>query len=147
MIFQRNERGQATVEMLLVVLILTLVSLGAMEIARGYAVKQAMDVGVAKAVRGLSIDPSQWAWADNTVRNEVGGNVLGGGYGASLTLEIRDRWGNAITPDQLNDPARMPYGSVFWIRASVPFLARAPFLNLTTRQIEIWHSGVIQRWP
>ena len=154
MTFQRNERGpvcrqagQATVEMLLVVLILTLVSLGAFEIARGYAIKQAMDVGVAKAVRGLSIDSSQWAWADSTIHNEVGGNVLGGGYGASLSLEIHDRWGNAITPAQLNDPATMPYGSVFWIRATVPFLAHAPFLNLTTRQIEIWHSGVIQRWP
>ncbi len=147
MTFQRNERGQATVEMLLVVLILTLISLGAFEIARGYAIKQSMDVGVAKAVRGLSIDSSQWAWADSTIRNEVGGNVLGGGYGASLSLEIRDRWGNAITPAQLNDPATMPYGSVFWIRASVPYLPHAPFLNLTTRQIEIWHSGVIQRWP
>jgi len=145
--FQWNERGQATVEMLLVVLLLTLTSLGALEIARGYAVKQSMDVGVAKAVRGLSIDSSQWAWADNTIRNEVSGNVLGGGYGASLAIEIRDRWGTAITPDQLNDPAMMPYGSVFWIRAYVPFLARAPFLNLTTRQIEVWHSGVIQRWP
>lgn len=145
--FQWNERGQATVEMLLVVLLLTLTSLGALEIARGYAVKQSMDVGVAKAVRGLSIDPSQWAWADNTVRNEVGGNVLGGGYGSSLTIELHDRWGNVITPAQLNDPAVMPYGSVFWIRAYVPFLARAPFLNLSTRRIEIWHSGVIQRWP
>ncbi len=145
--FQRNERGQATVEMLLVVLILTLASLGAIEIARGYAVKQAMDVGVAKAARGLSIDSSQWAWADSTIRNEVAGNVLGGGYGASLTLEIRDRSGNPLTPGQLDDPATMPYGSVFWLRASVPFLAHAPFLNLATRHIEVWHSGVIQRWP
>ncbi len=144
---QRNERGQATVEMLLVVLILTLISLSTFEIARGYAIKQSMDVGVAKAVRGLSVDSSQWAWADSTIRNEVSGNVLGGGYGASLSLEIRDRWGNAITPAQLNDPATMPYGSVFWIRASVPYLPHARFLNLASRQIEIWHSGVIQRWP
>ncbi len=142
-----NERGQATVEMLLVVLLLTLLSLGALEIARGYSVKQAMDVGVAKAARGLSIDSSQWDWADNTIRNEVSGNVLGGGYGASLIVEIHDRRGNVVTPAQLDDPAVMPYGSVFWIRAYVPFLARAPFLSLATRRIEVWHSGVIQRWP
>ncbi len=143
----RGQRGQASVEMLIVVLILTLVSLGAIEIARGYAIKNAMEIGVAKAARGLSIDPSQWSWADNTVRNEVSGNVLGGGYGSSLALEIRDRVGNVLTPAQLNDPAVMPYGSVFWMRAYVPFLARAPFLNLGTRQIEVWHSGVVQRWP
>ena len=143
----KDERGQASVEMLLVVLILTVASLGAFEIARGYAVKQSMDVGVAKAVRGLSIDPSQWAWADNTVRNEVGGNVLGGGYGSSLAIEIHDRWGNVITPSQLNDPAVMPYGSVFWVRAYVTFLPHAPFLNLSARQIQVWHTGVIQRWP
>ncbi len=145
--YQSNERGQATVEMLLVVLLLTLLSLGTLEIARGYAVKQAMDVGVAKAARGLSIDSSQWSWADTTIRNEVAGNVLGGGYGASLLVEIRDRSGNPLSPGQLNDPAVMPYGSVFWLRASVPFLAHAPFLGLPARQIEVWHSGVIQRWP
>ncbi len=142
-----DERGQATVEMLLAVLILALLSLGTIEIARGYAVKHAMEVGTAQAARGLSIDTSQWDWADTTIRREVTTNVLGGDYGSNLSIQLFDQAGFPLAPAQLNDAAAMPYGSVFWVRVSVPFVPHAPFLNLDERTMQVWHSGVVQRWP
>ena len=140
----KHERGQVSIELLLSIMILAVLFFGGFELARGIAVKHALDVGVSNAARGLSLDPTQWGWADTLVRNEVNANVMGGGLGDNVVLRVFDGAGNEITPATL---AVYTFGSQFRLRAEVPFQAVAPFVSTSGRTISADHWVLVERYP
>ncbi len=140
----KHERGNAIVEMVLVLPILMMLLLGAFELARGIAAHHALDSGVATAARGLSIDPTQYDWAETAIRNSVGGNVLCAGLGGAVTVRLTDAHGAALSADALS---ALAFGTPFWVEADIPFTAAVPFLALPGRTIAAAHTEVIERWP
>ena len=140
----KHERGNAIVEMVLVLPILVMLLFGGFELSRGIAAHHALDTGVSTAARGLSIDPAQYDWAENAIRNSVGGNVLCAGLGSSVTVRVYDRYGATLAPDQLDT---LGFGAPFWIEATLPFSAAVPFVSLPGRTIAVVHTEVIERWP
>lgn len=142
---RRRERGQASIELLLAVLVLSALFFGGVELAKGVAVKHALDVGVSEAARGLALDPTQYTWADALVRAEVTDNVMGGDLGSSITLRLLDAGGAEITPAMLVGYA---FGTTFRVRAEVPFQAVVPFVpGLSARAIAAEHWAVVERYP
>lgn len=140
----KDERGNVIVEMVLVLPILVMLLFGGFELSRGIAAHHALDTGVSTAARGLSIDPAQYDWAENAIRNSVSGNVLCAGLGSAVTIRVYDRHNATLTPDQLDT---LGFGAPFWIEASLPFAAVVPFVNLPGRNIAVVHTEVIERWP
>jgi Flp pilus assembly protein TadG len=143
-VVMKEERGNAIVEMVLVLPILVLLLFGGFELSRGIAAHHALDTGVSTAARGLSIDPAQYDWAETTIRNSVSGNVLCAGLGSSVTIHIYDQYGATLTPEQLD---MLGFGAPFWIEATLPFTAVVPFVNLPGRTIAVAHTEVVERWP
>ena len=138
-----NERGQATVELLLILFVFVVLLFGAFELGKGIALKHALDVATEKAARLLSIDPTDFGSADALIRAEVNGSLLGGGYGSLVTIGLYDAdTQGPITPD---DVAVAPFSYRFLVQASVPFAADVPFLNLTGRTITAAHYGIVDR--
>ena len=76
---RRKNDGQASVEALLVLMLLGLLIFGGIELSRGVAVRQALDSGCGAAVRALSLDPGQWSFSANLVQQSVQQNVMGAG--------------------------------------------------------------------
>ena len=140
----KRERGQVSIEMLFGTMILALLFFGGFEPARGIAVKHALDVGVSNAARGLSLDPTQWAWADTLVRNEVNANVMGGGLGDSVVLRVFDGAGNEITPVALSG---YTFSTQFRLHGEVPFQAVVPFITTGARTIAADHWVLVERYP
>lgn len=139
-----QERGNAVVEMTLALPILVMLLFGGFELSRGIAAHHALDTGAATAARGLSIDPSRYDWAEEAIRRSVDGNILCAGLGGAVAVRLYDQYGAALSPEQLN---ALGFGAPFWIEATVPFTAVAPFVNLSDRVIVAAHTEVIERWP
>jgi Flp pilus assembly protein TadG len=138
-----RQRGQATVELLLVLFVLLVLLFGAFGLGQGVALKHALDVATEKAARLLSIAPADFASADALVRAEVNASVLGGGYGSAVSLSLFDA--NSGNPLSEWDLASASFGYRFGVQASVPFLADVPLLNLTPRAITVAHYGLVER--
>ncbi len=139
----QRERGQATVELLLILFIFVVLIFGAFGLGQGIALRHALDVATEKAARLLSINPGDFATAEGLVRREVDASVLGGGYGAAVSLGLFDADTNAPISDL--DLAQAAFGYRFGVQASVPFLADVPFVNLTPRTITVAHYGLVDR--
>ncbi len=56
---KHTECGQASVEALLVLMILGMLIFGGIELSQGVAVRQALDSGAGAAARALSLDPTK----------------------------------------------------------------------------------------
>jgi hypothetical protein len=82
------ERGQASVELVLILFIVLSLVFGAFSLGQGVAVKHALDVATEKAARLLSIAPDNFAAADLLIRREVDASVLGGGYGSQVGISL-----------------------------------------------------------
>ena len=138
-----KERGQATVELLLILFVFVVLIFGTFELGKGIALKHALDVATEKAARLLSIDPTDFGSADALIRAEVNGSLLGGDYGSLVTIGLYDAGTQGpITPD---DVAAAPFSYRFLVQASVPFAADVPFLDLTGRTITAAHYGIVDR--
>lgn len=138
-----RQRGQATVELLLVLFVLLVLLFGAFGLGQGVALRHALDVATEKAARLLSIAPDDFASADALVRAEVNASVLGGGYGSAVTVSLFEA--SSGTPIGAGDLAAAPFGYRFGVQATVPFLADAPLLNLSARTITVAHYGLVER--
>jgi Flp pilus assembly protein TadG len=141
----RSEEGQGTVELLLVVLILTLLFFGAVELGRGVLLKHALDVGTEKAARMLSIVPADFATAEGIIRTEVNANLLGGGYGDQVTVRLYDA--GTLTTIAPADLAAAPFGYRFLVGAELPWQALVPFVSLGGRTLTAAHQGIVERIP
>ena len=82
-------KGQASVEALLVLMILGLLIFGGIELSRGVAVRQALDSGSGAAVRALSLDPCAMEHLPvNLIQQSVNQNVMGAG--PTISVQIYD---------------------------------------------------------
>jgi Flp pilus assembly protein TadG len=141
----RRKIGQGAIEILLVVLILALVFFGAVELGRGVGLKHQLDVGTEKAARQLSINPSDYATPEGTIRAEVDGNFLGSGYGSQVVVSLCDAQTLAfIAPADL---AAAPFGYRFLVIARLDWQPLVPFVSLDSRTLTAVHQGIVERFP
>jgi hypothetical protein len=136
----RFQRGQATLEILIVLLILIPLIFGGIELSRGVAVRAALDSGVGVAVRTLSIDPTQWDWSANVVATTVAQNVFGC-TGCTVHLAAYNSDG-----DQINEGiGSLTYGEPFYLEGWVVFTPDIPLITLAPITIRVRHYGIIER--
>ena len=88
---RKDQKGQAAVEALLVLMIMALVIFGGLELSRGVAIRQALDSSTGAAVRALSLDPAQWSYSRDLVRDGTNQNVMG--ESVTTTLQVFDAAG------------------------------------------------------
>jgi hypothetical protein len=136
------EQGQASVEALLVLMILATVIFGGIELSRGVAIRQALDSSTAAAARALSLDPTQWGYSNSLVQQATDQNVMG--LGSEVTLQVLDASGAGRSSSWL---AGSPFGTSFILEASTPFQADIPFLSTSGITIQVRHWGIVERYP
>jgi hypothetical protein len=141
--FRRNrfQRGQATLEILIVLLILIPLIFGGIELSRGVAIRSALDSGVGIAARTLSIDPTQWDWSANLVATTVTNNILGCIAPCIVHLEAYTSSGTLIN----EGISSLSYGAPFYLVGWVVFSPEIPLLNPGPITIRVRHYGVIER--
>ena len=139
---RRKNDGQASVEALLVLMLLGLLIFGGIELSRGVAVRQALDSGCGAAVRALSLDPGQWSFSANLVQQSVQQNVMGAGPATSL--KVYDSSNTLRSSAWLSGS---PFGTTFVLEASAPFQTDIPFLTDQTITIRVRHYGIVERYP
>jgi Flp pilus assembly protein TadG len=139
---KRNNKGQAAVEALLVLMILLPVIFGGIELSRGVAIRQALDSGAGAAVRALSLDPTQWSYASDVVQQGVNQNVMG--ENVATILQVYDSGGTLRSSAWLSGS---PFGTSFILEATAPFQADIPFLSEPMMTIRVRHWGIVERYP
>ena len=139
---RRDPSGQASVEALLVLMILVLLIFGGIELSRGVAVRQALDSGASVAARALSLDPGQWSFAEQALQQAVDQNMLGGSE--TVNLQVLDSSGALRSAAWLSGS---PFGTTFILEASAPFQADIPFLPTAAITIRVRHWGIVERYP
>jgi hypothetical protein len=143
----RFQRGQATLEILIALLILIPLIFGGIELSRGVAVRSALDTGLGVMVQAVSVDPSpgNWSWAAGVVQHSVDQNVFGeAGLDPSVTIEAFDSSGSPIS-DPRDSFQNLPYGAGFCLIGSVGYTALIPLIpSLPKITIKVEHCGVIQ---
>jgi hypothetical protein len=135
-------QGQASVEALLMLMILGLLIFGGIELSQGVAVRQALDSGTGAAVRALSLDPSQWLFASTVIQQSVDQNVMGGG--PTVSIQVYDSAANPRSQAWLSGS---PFGTSFILEAFAPFHADIPFLPGSAITIRVRHWGIVERYP
>jgi hypothetical protein len=134
-------RGQAMLEILIVLIFLIPLIFGGIELSRGVAVRSALDSGVGVAVRGLAINPDQWVWAANVVAQTVQQNVFGSAGVGTAHLEAYNGAGGRIDADI----DLLSYGAPFYLEGWVEYTPQIPLMNLSTLTIRVRHYGVMER--
>jgi hypothetical protein len=137
-----DHRAQAAVEALLVLMILSMVIFGGIELSRGVAIRQALDSSAGAAVRALSLDPAQWSYARDLVQTASNQNVMGADV--QTTLQVYDAGGTLRSSAWLSGS---PFGTTFILEASAPFQADIPFLAEPLMTIRVQHWGIVERYP
>jgi len=137
---RRFMRGQASLEMLIVLLMLVPLILGGIELSRGVAMRSAMDSGVALAVRKLSLDPGAWDVALGFIGQAMDDNVMGSTGAPSVT--VTDVNGHSLTREAMR---LLPFSSTFCVRASITFTPQIPLLPLGGVPISVRHCGLVER--
>ena len=141
---KKGEGGQAVLEMLLVILILVPLFFGGIELARGVAVRHALDGGTGLAVRALSLDPTAWEWALDIVLREVDENVMGASRVGTPALQVYDSSGALLTPGAL---AALPFGTPFRLEGQLSYTPELPLIPAQTIQVRVSHWGIVERYP
>jgi Flp pilus assembly protein TadG len=139
---KRTDSGQASVEALLVLMILGMLIFGGIELSQGVAVRQALDSGTGAAARALSLDPAQWSFALGVIQQSVDQNVMGAN--PSVTVQVMDSTGNLRSAAWLSGS---PFGTTFILEASAPFQVSIPFLPASATTIRVRHWGIVERYP
>jgi Flp pilus assembly protein TadG len=140
----RGCRGQASIELILVLPILLLLIFGGLDFARAVAVHDALNSGTGIATRALSLDPAQWTWADGAIRSEVANNVFGAAGIGAVTVTVTGPTGSVLAPAQL---AGLPFGTNFCLEGATTFTPAVPFLANQTVTIRSRHCGIVERMP
>jgi hypothetical protein len=141
---KRTLRGQATLEMLVVLLFLIPLIFGAIEISRGVAIRAALDSGIGVAVRALSLDTSstQWTWVKVKAQEAVNQNVFGTSGVEAVDFHLYDQGGSEIGQADLDTYS---YGDEFCLTGEVYFTPSVPLLTLGQIRIKVEHCGMIER--
>ena len=138
------QRGQATIELVLVLLILVPLLLGGIELARGVDLRHSLDSGAAVAVRALSLDPAQWAWSTSVINQAVQNNLLGGGAVGAVSVRVYNASGSQISPNALST---LPFGTTFRLEASCTYTPEIVLVGGQTVTIRVSHWGIVERYP
>jgi Flp pilus assembly protein TadG len=136
----RDERGQAGIETLFVVLLLVPLLLGGLSLAQGYSARHALDNGTAVAARQIALAPAEWTAALASVQTAVDHSLLGSA-GNGVTCQVQDAWGGAV------DPTTLAFGARFSVTCSLPFEADIPFTATAPRTLQVVHYEVMERYP
>ena len=139
-----RSKGQASVELLLVLLILVPLLLGGIELARGVGIRHSLDSGVGVATRALSLDPNQWAWATSVINQVVAGNILGGGSVGVVSVRAYDASGTQISSSALN---ALPFGAAFRLEASCSYTPEIVLIGGQAVSIRVSYWGIVERYP
>mgnify|MGYP000990795546 CR=1 FL=1 len=134
--------GQASVEALLVLMILGLVIFGGIELSQGVALRQALDSGASAAARALSLDPAQWGFASGLVQQTVDLNAMGAS--TPVTVRIYDASQTERSAAWLSGS---PFGTTFLLEASAPFQSVIPFLATSSITVRVRHWSIVERYP
>jgi Flp pilus assembly protein TadG len=137
-------RGQASIELILVLPILLMLIFGGLDFARAVALHDALNSGVGIATRALSLDPSQWTWASATVRAEVANNVFGIAGIGPVTMIVSGEDGSTLSAGQLSS---LGFGDTFCLQGGATFTPAVPFLSNTPVPISARHCGIVERMP
>jgi len=140
----RDRRGQASVELVLVLFILVPLLLGGIELARGVGLRHALDGGVGVATRALSLDPGQWDWATAAINQAVQDNVLGGGSVSAVTVQAYNAAGTRISSGSL---ASLPFGTAFRLQATCTYTPWIPLVGGQTVTIRVANWGIVEKYP
>ena len=139
-----REKGQASLELILVLMILVPLLFGGIELVRGVGIRHALDSGVGVATRALSLDPSQWSWATSVISQAVSGNPLGGGSVSAVTVKVYNAGGSEISSSAL---AALPFGSAFRLEASGTYTPEITLVGGQTITIRVAHWGIVEKYP
>jgi hypothetical protein len=141
---RKFQSGQASLEILIVLIILIPLIFGAIELSRGVAVKSSLDSGVGLAVRALSVDPNNWSWAGTVMDTTVAQNVFGSAGLGPVNFAAYDSSGISLSAAEF---AALNFGAGFYIEAWVVYTPEIPFLPLMPASITIRarHYGIIER--
>ena len=139
-----TEEGQASIELILVLLILIPLLLGGIELARGVGIHSSLDGGAGVATRALSLDPTQWSWASSVISQAVSDNILGGGSVSAVSIRVYDAGGTQISSAAL---AALPFGAAFRLEASCTYTPDIPLVGGQTVTISVSHWSIIERYP
>ena len=139
-----REKGQASLELILVLMILVPLLFGGIELARGVGIRHALDSGVGVSARALSLDPTQWSWATSVISQAVTGNLLGGGSVSTPVVTVYNAGGSAISAGAL---ASLPFGAAFQLEAVVTYTPEITLVGGQTITIRVSHWGIIERYP
>ena len=104
--------------------------------------RQALDSSAGAAVRALSLDPTQWNYAKNLIKEGTNQNVMG--TVEATTIQVFDAAG---TPRSSAWLSGSPFGTTFILEASAPFQADIPFLSEPIMTIRVQHWGIVERYP
>jgi hypothetical protein len=138
------QRGQAMLEILIVLLILIPLIFGGLELTRGVAVRSSLDSGVTVAVQALSLDSTQWDWAAIEVASAVSQNFFGDVGVGTVHFEAYD---STNAPLDKSGLAGLSYGAPFCIVGWVNYTAVIPLIDLSgvsPIKISVRHCGVVQ---
>jgi Flp pilus assembly protein TadG len=140
----RGFRGQASIELILVLPILLMLIFGGLDFARAVALHDALNSGTGIATRALSLDPAQWPWAVTTIRAEVTNNVFGTAGIGPVSITATGEDGSVLSAGQL---ANLSFGSTFCLQGSASITPAVPFLSNSTVPISARHCGIVERMP
>ena len=139
-----REKGQASLELILVLMILVPLLFGGIELARGVGIRHALDSGVGVSARALSLDPTQWSWATSVISQAVTGNLLGGGSVSTPVVTVYNAGGSAISSGAL---ASLPFGAAFQLEAVVTYTPEITLVGGQTITIRVAHWGIVEKYP
>lgn len=130
----KSERGSVSIETVFYIIIFAVTFFGGVELARGIALRHALDTGTWEAARYLSINPGDWAGADNVIRQSVSNSPLGSAYASQVSVSV-------------NMPSSA-FSSPFSVQASVPYRVTIPLVGtLNQRTIQTEHTLRIEAYP
>ena len=130
--FWREREGNVSIEATFFIIFFVIMFYSCFEIGRALAIKHSMDVGCYRAARFLSFSPGEVSAAEQMVREEVNNNLLGGGYGSQITVNIS-------VGSSFQDPIT--------VLASLDYQGSVPFLNLVPVTLQARHSMVVEAYP
>lgn len=141
---RKTESGQASLEILLSLLILVPLFFGAVELARGVGIWLSLNSDVAVAARALALDPTQWDWSVQIIQDGLQNNVLGGGAVDTPTVQVFNSAGSELTSSQL---ASLGFGEPFRLQASTTFRPLIPLVGGQNVVIRVSHWDIVERYP
>jgi len=133
-----DERGQAGIEMLVVLLLLVPLVWGGLRLTQGVGARHALDTATATAARHIALDPGAWESALIRVQAGVDGALLG--PVGPVTCQVTAAGVPVV-------PTGLAFGTPFAVTCSVPFSGQLPFAAAAPRTLTSTQWAILERYP